>query len=241
MKVLCFPYAGSHINVFAELQKHLKKIDEEIEVISVEYAGHGRRFSEKPYDLLHDNVSDLYQQLSGQLNTTEEIIFIGYSMGSIIAYELAKLFESEGYNITKLMFMAATPPHRIEVVHENIESDEDLLRYCKVYGLISEDQFQSPQMRRLFLPALRSDIKSIQTYNLFNHFHCHSFDPSIQVAIFQGSEDRSVSEIDHWDELSSGEISKYNYAAAHFFLFECQQEVITDITTFILNKKQSLI
>lgn len=150
MQLICFPYAGAHVNVFVELQNQIKIKYPHMQVMSVEYAGHGRRFSETSHLSIQENAADLYTRITATMNKDEEIIMLGYSMGSIVAYEVAKMLIREGYNVVKLIFMAATPPHRIDIRHEDLSGDEELLLRCKHYGLIKEGQFDSAQMRKLF-------------------------------------------------------------------------------------------
>ncbi|MCR8644646.1 alpha/beta fold hydrolase [Paenibacillus sp. N1-5-1-14] len=233
MKLICFPYAGAHVNVFTELQKAMKQLEPATEVIAMEYAGHGKRFSERPYRSIHDNVADLLQKLRQSLSKSDEISLLGYSMGSLVTYELARNLLQEGYNIRKLIFMAGTPPHRIQTEDEEDLDDEALLQKCQIYGLIKEDQFASAQMRQLFLPALRSDIESVHLYNKINQYHCHQFDEAIDIAVFQGIEDRSVTDVDHWQDITQRDIQVYNYPAGHFFMNENQEEVIADIIYFL--------
>ncbi|WP_442603180.1 thioesterase II family protein [Paenibacillus sp. KN14-4R] len=241
MKLICFPYAGAHVNVFTELQKGLKQRESEMQVIAMEYAGHGKRFSERAHSSIHDNVADLFQSLRDTLDQSEELFLLGYSMGSLVAYEIAQLLIQEGFNVKKLLFMAATPPHRIQVEDEEDLDDEALIQKCQIYGLIKENQFTSAQMRKLFLPALRSDIASVNLYNNVNRYQCHPFDASIDIAIFQGLEDRSVTDVEHWQDLAQQDIHSYNYPAGHFFMNENPQEVIDDIIYFLMNSKASKI
>jgi|GEM_PF-2506813 Predicted thioesterase involved in non-ribosomal peptide biosynthesis len=239
MKLLCFPYAGAHVNVFSDMSKMIEAINPTIRVIAYDYAGHGRRFSEKPHNTIQDNAADLYRSLQGTLDKEEPLILLGYSMGSIVAYEIAKRLVHDGYAVSKLIFMAATPPHRLEVGREQYETDDELIEHCLVYGLIKAEQFSSEQMRKLFLPALRSDILAVNHYNRINRFECHSFDPAIDIAVFQGQHDLSVSDVDRWKDVSSSEVSYYSYPAGHFFLYEYQQAVIDDIISFINDAEET--
>ncbi|MNI69975.1 Surfactin synthase thioesterase subunit [compost metagenome] len=129
--------------------------------------------------------------------------------------------------------MAATPPHRIEAVDEPEPDDDTLLERCRIYGLIKEGQFASAQMRELFLPALRSDITAVNRYNLVNRYRCRSFRPAVEIAVFQGLEDRSVTATGDWSDLSGREIPYYTYPGGHFFYYEFQEQVFSHIIDFI--------
>lgn len=233
MKLICLPYAGAHVNVFSELQKQMNRCYPSLGVISLEYPGHGRRFSEKPAGSIKEITADLFSTLQKSLDKSEELLLLGYSMGSIIAYELAQLLIGAGYTVSKLLLMAATPPHRIEVVDEAEPDDETLLERCQIYGLIKEGQFASAQMRQLFLPALRSDITAVNRYNLDNQYHCHFFQPEVEIAVFQGLLDKSVTAVADWRDISISHIYYYSYPSGHFFYYEFQEKVFADIISFV--------
>jgi surfactin synthase thioesterase subunit len=233
MKLILLPYAGAHVNVFAELQKQLSAGYPGLTVLSMEYPGHGRRFSEQPSSSIAEITADLFALLKKSLDPQEELILLGYSMGSLIAYELAHALIDSGYQVNKLLFMAATPPHRIEADDEEEPDDDTLLERCRIYGLIKEGQFASQQMRQLFLPALRSDITAVNRYNLDNQYRCRQFDHAIQISVFQGLDDRSVTAAEDWRDLTGREIPYHTYPGGHFFYYEFQQQVYSDIISFI--------
>ncbi|SFC55680.1 Surfactin synthase thioesterase subunit [Bacillus sp. OV322] len=233
MKLLCFPYAGAHVNVFTHLKQAVRKKQKDMDVISLIYAGHGKRFSEDAYDSIQENAKDLFQGLVKVLDKDETIMLLGYSMGSLLVYEVAQMLITAGYTVRKLLFMAATPPHKIKIQDEEYTDDDSLLKRCELYGLIKKDQFSSKEMRDLFLPALRNDILSVNRYNLNNCFHYHVFDESIEISIFQGEADLSVSSLDHWADLTRGIVKKYFYPSGHFFLYDHEEEVMQDVIDVI--------
>ncbi|WP_310551692.1 thioesterase II family protein [Paenibacillus glufosinatiresistens] len=241
MKLICCPYAGAHVNVFTGLHKQIRARLPDLGLLAVEYAGHGRRLSEPALESIAEQAADLLARLEPELDPDEELILLGYSMGSLIVYELAQLLKQRGFRIGKLIFMAATPPHRVRVSEEDLEEDEALLEHCRVYGLIKEHQFDSPQMRRLFLPALRSDIAAVGRYNTTNGYRCRRFPAEIEVAVFQGRSDRSVTAPEDWKDVTEGELARYDYPGGHFFLYECQEEVVSDLLLFIQGSKRPAI
>jgi surfactin synthase thioesterase subunit len=239
MKIICFPYAGSHTRVFTPLLNYLKENGISADVIEVDYAGHGKRFSETLIDSIQNNAVDIFKCLLPELSKEEPVVLVGYSMGSLIAYETAKLMLEQGIEVSKLLFMAATPPHKIKVSTETYEDEDDFLKKCQIYGLIKEDQFKSKELRKLFLPALFNDITSVDQYNLTNKYQRVSFDKKIAVSVFQGEMDETVSSIEKWQELSDGQITLYTYTAGHFFYYDCQEKLFSDIYTALTEQTKS--
>lgn len=240
MKIICFPYAGSHIRVFSPLHDYLKKKGITADFSEIDYAGHGKRYSEKLIGSIQDNAADVFNSLLFELSNEEPVILIGYSMGALIAYETAKLMLEHGMYVSKLFFMAAIPPHRIAVSNEKYEGEEAFLKKCQTYGLIKEDQFKSKELRKIFLPALLNDILSVDNYNLSNKFQWTKFDQKIDIAVFHGELDETVSYTEDWKDLSAGEIEYYTYSAGHFFYYDCQKELFSDIYTALNGKSLNI-
>ncbi|EAD7632590.1 thioesterase [Listeria monocytogenes] len=240
MKIICFPYAGSHTRVFTPLRNYLKENRISADVIEVDYAGHGRRFSETLIHSIQNNAVDIFKRLLPELNKVEPVVLVGYSMGSLIAYEIAKLMLEQGIEVSRLLFMAATPPHKIEVSTESYEDEDNFLKKCQTYGLIKEDQFKSKELRKLFLPALFNDITSVEHYNLMNNYQRVTFDKKVAVSVFQGEMDETVSSIEKWQELSDGQIAFYTYPAGHFFYYDCQEKLFADIYTALTDQSKLL-
>ena len=61
---------------------------EHSELIATEYAGHGKRRKEDFYDTFEAMVRDVAGQINDSWDGESEVALFGYSMGSIVTYEM---------------------------------------------------------------------------------------------------------------------------------------------------------
>ena len=108
MKLICLTYAGGNATFYDQLQKELS---ESVEVIAMEYAGHGQRHKEPFYKTFDELSRDLLRQLKEKVAVGEDYAIMGYSMGSISTVELLKrILQDPTLNNPVHIFLAAHEP-----------------------------------------------------------------------------------------------------------------------------------
>ena len=85
IRIICLPFAGGTTAMYNELEQI---VPEEYHFDKIEYAGHGSRRREPYYISFQEMVEDVAKQINSQIKQDDEIVLFGYSMGSIVAYEL---------------------------------------------------------------------------------------------------------------------------------------------------------
>ena len=88
MQLFCFTYAGGNAGFFDMLDSELSS---EVELVKLEYAGHGTRCHEPFYRNFKELAQDMHDQLFGQYRQGQPYALFGYSMGSIAAIETLSL------------------------------------------------------------------------------------------------------------------------------------------------------
>ena len=83
-KLFCVPYAGGNATLFNRLTVFLKDM---VEVIAFEYPGHGVRIKEKYSSSIEQLGRECADFIKGKVGSDDEIYILGYSMGSLVAYE----------------------------------------------------------------------------------------------------------------------------------------------------------
>lgn len=86
LQLFCIPYAGGTSASYNTLTQFLA--GEPIDVIALEYAGHGTRVKEPAYDSFDAMASDISNMISKRRIREIPYAILGYSMGSIVAYEI---------------------------------------------------------------------------------------------------------------------------------------------------------
>ena len=70
MKLICLTYAGGNATFYDQLQKELSK---SVEVIALEYAGHGQRHKEPLYKTFDELSRDMLRLLKEKLVAGEDL------------------------------------------------------------------------------------------------------------------------------------------------------------------------
>lgn len=89
MVLFCLPYAGGSSTVLYTLSK---KISCRTEL--VDFSGKGTRIGQDLYDSFDSMVDDIVSIIVEQIKDDKRYALLGYSMGSLVAYEVAKKIQS---------------------------------------------------------------------------------------------------------------------------------------------------
>jgi len=92
VRLFCFPYAGAGASIFRAWSKEFPAY---VDVCGVQPPGKEERFSEMPAR----NMAVLLEGLAKSIVSECEIpfVFFGYSMGALLAFELARLFRKTAF------------------------------------------------------------------------------------------------------------------------------------------------
>lgn len=221
-KLFCFPYAGGSSTLYEGCFQGLKGV---FDVIPVDYSGHGTKFGMPLNETMDALVDEAFREVAGQLSREERCCLFGYSLGSIVAYEVACRLRDEGYRAPRTLFLASMQaPHRIpesEWIHQL--SDDDFLKEMVKNGGISEELASDPLLAEAFLPIIRADF---QIYELYEGKKHDVLDAN--ALILYSKEDISEADIHGWD----GAIAHTEYLCypgGHFFIYDRYGEVVEEI------------
>ena len=91
LRLFCFPYAGGNAATFIPWKNYLPSW---FELVAVHPPGRSNRMFEAPYHDMDALVADLLSHFRQLVDTP--FIFFGHSLGSRVAYELAKRCQMAG-------------------------------------------------------------------------------------------------------------------------------------------------
>lgn len=135
-----------------------------IEIIAVKLPGREHRFSEPAVSSLTTLIEQL---LPATLKLFDKpCVFLGHSMGSLIAFELARALHFN-HNICpeKLIVSAFRSPERKNVNKElHTLPDHEFVHELKKYGGTPDALFQDKSLIELLLPMMRADFTLHETY-----------------------------------------------------------------------------
>ena len=157
-----FPYAGASASVYERWRPLLPS---GIDMVPVELAGRGKRFSEPSEVRVAPIVRDIYSRYSPSLAEGKYALF-GHSLGGALAYEFALHAIRLGNPPPVHLFVSGRAAPQTAYAEEPVYRmpDEAFLETIGSLGGTPPQFFRDEQLRSVFLPILRADYEASDTY-----------------------------------------------------------------------------
>lgn len=212
LQLFCFTYAGGNASFFDGIEKDLP----EVELVKLEYAGHGTRHRESFYQDFDELADDMLRLLKEQ-RSSEDYALFGYSMGTIaLAEVLRKILTDTTLKNPTHVFLAAHEPHsKAELIgFTDNELDEWVKDRTIKFGAVPEKLLNNKSFWRMYLPIYRADYSIIGKYS----FEELSLQTTIPATVFYSETDTPRSEMELWKKYFVGECEFFQYEGTHFFI-----------------------
>ena len=232
MRVFCFPYAGGSALFYARWYKYL---DESAEVFPIQLPGRESRIDEQPLRVMSVAIDAIVEEIEPYL--TENMAFVGHSMGSMLVYEVLKALYFKNLPIPKHVFLCGAVPPDLIGESEKIHTLTDM-EFCeklKGYESITPDIMKYPEFYKYFLPVIKADFEMIETYKPDEVWKM-----PCGVTIFSGTEDPYVplDYLKEWGRYCEQPPEIITFSGNHFFLKEHVEEICQVITNHMKGVEQ---
>ncbi|MFL5748600.1 MAG: thioesterase II family protein [Niastella sp.] len=228
-KLFCLPYAGGSASIYNRWKQHLGA---DIELVTIELAGKGRRIGESLYQDLSEAVQDVYKIIKKDLADAPYALF-GHSMGGLISYELAQRIRANGLPApVHIFFSGKSAPHieREDEKKYHLMDDEEFERELIHLGGTPPEFFESPELAGIFLPILRSDFKMAQTTTNKGVI----YPLNIPITVFLGKkDDQTPEQCDGWKFHTTKGCTLHYFEGGHFFLHDEMDPILKIINRTI--------
>jgi pyochelin biosynthesis protein PchC len=222
-RLICFPHAGGSASFF---QGWGRLLPAGVELLAVRYPGREDRI----LDPLPDAMEDLAGPLTGACSTLDSmpLAFFGHSMGALVAHEVAHRIERlTTARLTNLFVSGCASPTLDKSRRDpSALSDSDLVEDVRMLGGTNPEVLTNPELKRLFLQALRAD------YQLIAH-HSMSPDGILQapIAAYYGDQDEGIDaeSISAWSTATKSTFSARRFTGGHFYLTHHAEDLVADI------------
>lgn len=221
-QIICFPYLGGYANSYLDLANAL---DEEFEVWSLNPPGHGLSTSETVQDI--GILLDMYYK-ELQAIIKPHCVFLGHSMGGIIAYFLAqRLLNSGDYTVDslRLVLSACNTPCEFKGTNYFNLSNDKLIDHLISYDGIPEELIHERSLLEYFLPVIRADFRVLETSSNLD------FKPlDIPVTFFWGENDKVVpmDSVILWMKYFSNEIKVISIEGGSHMFISTKAKVVAE-------------
>jgi medium-chain acyl-[acyl-carrier-protein] hydrolase len=193
----------------------------------VQLPGREARLLETPFNSLPPLVERLSQALLPYLD--RPFALFGHSMGSVIAFELARFLRREhslepAYLFVSGRFAPQIPepePHSYDL------AEPEFIEELRRLNGTPKEVLAHPELMQLITPMLRADFRLIQTYSYA------SGEPlSCAITAFGGLEDADVTRehLEGWREQTRGPFTLRMLPGDHFFLHTAQEQILRTIS-----------
>ena len=229
-QLFILPYAGGSIAAFKKL---VNCIDESIETITVEYAGRGSRFNEPFAKTIWELLDDACEYILERRNPNSSCSLMGYSMGSILAYEMLARNKVPG-KVSHLFIAAEISPVERSLSLEKVStiSNDYILDRARKLGGLDETLIDNKRFKDIYIQPLISD------YKLFYEYRFKNFSERIKLdtTFFFSERDTAKQEIERWEELLVGKFDYHEFGDNHFFINQYYQPMAKIINDHLCNK-----
>lgn len=231
MRLLAFPYAYGNAAVYNELKKFLLP---EIELIAFNTPGHGERYCEELLYTINDIVNDLLIQIDDYLD--EPYAMLGYSMGSLLTYEIYLRLKKENKRLPEyLFFLAGDSP-----LYIGEQKDYESYGFKEVRNELydkkgtSEALMENNELIELMIPIVKADLIAMRDYNC-DEKKCSECE--CDAIVIRGSEEKEISNChQEWESVLRKKVDYFLMPGEHFFLFDEESDNYRILKKIILKK-----
>lgn len=217
-QLFCFTFAGGTASFFDDVERDLPNI----EVVKLEYAGHGNRHKEVLYRDYQELADDMFTCFRKFYNGREYSLF-GYSMGTITLVEVLRRILASIFPKPEDVFLAAHGPCTKAELLSFLpdELDEWVKKRTISFGTVPEKLIDNKTFWRMYLPLYRHDYTMLAHYD-FNDLHLTT---NIPATIFYSETDTPLKEMKLWEKYFRGQVDYHCYEGQHFFIQQHHREM----------------
>lgn len=212
MRLFCLPHAGSGAAAFYAWKR---KLPATIDVCPILLPGREARLFEDPMDDAVETARRVMESTGEYLDVPYAIF--GHSMGSLLAYLWAANLASAKAPAPMCLFVSGREGAQIPLHREDFHALDDdgfVAELQARYGGTPGELLANPELRAVFLPILRADIRLVERYR-------YRPQPLLQCSVvaLAGTADPNVTPegLEAWGALTSGEFAARRLPGDHFY------------------------
>lgn len=218
VRVFCFPFAGGGASAY---RRWSALLPESIDVRAVQMPGRETRVREAPLVGMAAVIASVVPAIVDHLD--RPFALFGHSLGALVAFEVARELRRRRLAMPIHLFASAiAAPHVRDPIPVFDLPDAAFKEELRRLNGTPSAVLENPELMRLFLPMLRADFETSDTYA------CAPEPPlDVPITVFGGSADAvSRRELDAWSEQTTGPFEVHVVPGGHFFLDGAAEEVV---------------
>ncbi len=227
IQLFCFHHAGGGTLSFRNWATGLSPA---VELYLIQLPGRERRLSEPAFTRIEPLIQELKYAILPYLH--KPFAFLGYSMGSLLAFELTRHLCQENKIYPQHLFVCARRAPQLPATKPPIHklSDAVFLEELRKLNGTPKEILANDELMALFIPTLRADFAVIETYNYYDRepLNC-------PITAIGGSEDTEVSheDLEAWNLQTNASFNLHILPGDHFFLHSATSRLLQIIYTVL--------
>lgn len=225
--LLVLPHAGGNAHAYADWRGLLPA---DVRLLIGQYPGRGARFAED----LPVGIDDLAGPIAACLpEDTDDLVVLGHSMGSLVAFEVARALTAQGRPPRAFVASACRAPflpNPSRVEPERL-TDDDLVAALKERGGTDDAVLDEPELREIVLPSIRADFAIDDAYRFTGAL------PALgcPVTALGGAQDPivPVDALADWAEVTDREAALTVLPGGHFYFQDRLPEFLSLVTSIL--------
>lgn len=210
-RLVCFPHAGGTAAFFGSWREHLPP---DVELFGVQYPGRLDRIAEPcvdDMDVMANSVAAAVFPLMDR-----PIALFGHSVGAAIGYEVARRLTVHCPGMLAGLFVSGRPaPERQRPGTKHLAADDVLWGEVSRLGGTKPEVLADPDLRSVFLPALRSDYRLSE---LYRPAPGPPLDCPVTALLGDGDSEVDPAEARLWARVTLGVFTMRVFPGGHFYL-----------------------
>lgn len=215
----CLPCAGASATMYLRW-RHV--VPSWVNVVPIELPGRGMRLGEPFVEDFQTLVHQLCNAI-GRGKSSRWAIF-GHSMGALLAYGITSHLQSMKSSMPMMLFASGSPAPSLRDPDRfpDTSSDVALIADLRKQGGTPQEVFDSPELLRFTLNALRADYRLCQSF-----YHCGNSPLGVPIQVFAGRHDDIDSQrIVAWSDEAGDSFAVHWFDGGHFFIREHERQVL---------------
>ena len=220
LRLFCFHHAGGGTFSFRNWAQELSPI---VEVYLIQLPGRERRLREPAFTRIEPLIEELKPAIIPHLN--QPFAFFGYSMGSLIAFELTRRLRRDYQLYPQHLFESAYRAPQLPKTKPPIYDlpDAEFVEELRNLNGTPEEILVNDEIMKLLISTLRGDFAVIETYNYYD-------EPPLNCPItaFGGLEDTKANREDlaAWSSQTNNHFNLHMLPGNHFFINSARSQLL---------------
>ncbi|MDC8004715.1 thioesterase domain-containing protein [Aureisphaera galaxeae] len=206
-----------------------ESIDEDIEFISLELPGRGKRFQEDLIPNKEEAIDDYVAQIKALRNQQPYIIY-GHSMGATLGLTVTKKME-EALDAPQLFLVSGNAGPGVKengAVKRYLLNDTDFKKTLRELGGIPTEVLENDELYEFFSPIIRADFEVLEK----DDFSERGLQIKVPIHAIMGDREETVDSIDNWAQFTLADFKSKVIPGNHFFIHQHKNQIASAINGF---------